>query len=140
MANKNSTPKADGTATTGVNEMATRAKGKPAADGAAAGITKMEAMRRALGTLSRGAKNSQIQQYIKEQFGYEMSPAMISTYKNHIRKKARTGRKRGRPVGSTGIRGASTTGIHVDDIRAVQELAGRLGAGKLRSLVDVLCK
>jgi hypothetical protein len=138
MTLEKTTPKADDTGTTGETEMAPRAKTKQAADGTEGAVTnKMEAMRRALGELG-DAKNSDIQQFIKSKFGLDMSTAMISSYKTHIRKRGRTGRKRGRPAGSGAARATSVAGLNVDDVRAVKDLADRLGADKLRGLVDVL--
>jgi hypothetical protein len=139
MALAKSTPKADHTGTTGETEMPPRAKSKQAADGTEGAVTnKMEAMRRALSELGSEAKNSDIQQYIKSKFDLDMSTAMISSYKTHIRKRGRTGRKRGRPAGSGSAKATSVAGLNVDDVRAVKDLADRLGADKLRGLVDVL--
>jgi hypothetical protein len=48
------------------------------------GISKKEAIRRALGELGRDAKPAQIQPYIKETFGLVMTPAHITTAKGEL--------------------------------------------------------
>src|SRR5947209_698225 len=53
-----------------------------------AGMSKMEAVRRALAQLGREAKPLQIKDYIKSEFGIEMGADHISTYKGDILKKA----------------------------------------------------
>jgi hypothetical protein len=108
-----------------------------------AGITKMEAVRRALAKLGRDAKPLQIKALIKSEFGLEMSADHISTYKGVLRKKAGDKRRPGpepqAQAAPAAARATAPGGITLDDIRAVKELADRIGAEKVRQLVDVLC-
>jgi hypothetical protein len=48
------------------------------------GISKKEAVRRALQKLGRDAKPAQIQPYIKQTFGFDMTPGHITTAKGEI--------------------------------------------------------
>src|SRR5438132_8396537 len=52
------------------------------------GISKMEAVRRALGRLGADAKPLTIQPYIQKEFGINMDANMISSYKSSANKKA----------------------------------------------------
>jgi len=126
------------------------AKAKKAATGSnGKAISKMEAMRQTLGTLGKDAKPKDIDGHLKSTFGITMSSAMISNYKGLALKggKKKRGRKPGQKAASasapastasTSSHGRSSYSIH--DIRAVQELAGRLGAKKLKELAEVLAK
>src|SRR5260370_11776630 len=52
------------------------------------GISKMDAVRRALFELGKEAKPLEIQKFIKSRFGVSMDPNMISTYKSTVNKKS----------------------------------------------------
>src|SRR4051794_16733687 len=68
--------------------MPEKTNGKAAAQkGPAPGIDKMEAVRRALKALGDKALPTEIQKYVKEQFGIEMKTDIISPYKGDIRRK-----------------------------------------------------
>lgn len=128
------------------------AKAKKSATSTAASngkaISKMEAMRQTLGTLGNDAKPKDIDAHLKSTFNITMSSAMISNYKGLALKGGK--KKRGRKPGQQAAPAAASTaptsshgkisGYSIDDIRAVQELAGRLGARKLQELAEVLAK
>ena len=68
-------------------------------------VTKIEAVRRALAELGPDAKPAEIQPWVREEFGVEMSADHISTYKGAILRKAGASkaepRKPGRKRAST---------------------------------------
>jgi hypothetical protein len=107
------------------------------------GLTKMEAVRRALSELGKDAKPLQIQAWVKEKHGIEMSADHVSVCKGTILRKARGKRKaaavrpreQARPAPA-----AQRNGISLDDIEAVKGLVGRVGADNLKQLVDVLAR
>src|SRR4051794_11489687 len=66
--------------------MAEKTNGQQAGKGS--GISKMEAVRRALGAMGSEATPSQLQPFIKSKFGITMTTDHISTYKGDIRRKA----------------------------------------------------
>ena len=68
--------------------MADKAKGQTGASTPKKGISKMEAVRQALGHFGNDAKPLEMRPLIKQQFGIDMSTDHISTYKGDIRKKA----------------------------------------------------
>jgi hypothetical protein len=113
------------------------------------GITKIEGVRRALAELGREAKPLQIQRFVKERFGIEMNTDHISTSKADIlRKMASKGKpavkqpeasKAATPPGRPTRQGnGQASKIRLQDIQAVKELVGRVGADQLRALIDVL--
>jgi hypothetical protein len=103
-------------------------------------ISKMEAVRRALAELGKDAKPLQMKEYIESHLGVEMSTDHISTYKSTLLKAGAGKKKPGRKPKIAPL-AARTTGkgsIDMQDIRAVKELADRIGADNVRQLVDVL--
>lgn len=110
-------------------------------------ISKMEGVRQALATLSDGAAPTEIQKFLKQQFGLAMTTGHISNYKSDILKKQRIAAKsaaNGAPAKAKGKPGPKPGAskrngvIGLDDIRAVKALAGKLGPANLKSLIDVL--
>jgi hypothetical protein len=112
------------------------------------GITKQEAVRRALAELGPDAKPRQIQGWVKDTFDIDMGTDHISTTKGQIfrasgkRKQAAVAqpsapqtsaepREQARPAPRAG-------GISLDDIAAVKVLVRRVGADGLKRLIDVL--
>src|SRR5262245_46840127 len=76
-------------------------------------ITKQEAVRRALKAMGRAATPSQMQPYIKENFGIEMSTDHISTSKGiilHPKKKGGKGAKRPAAQGAAATEGEAKEG------------------------------
>ena len=118
-------------------------------------ITKQEAVRRALAHFGKDGKPAQMQGWIKEQFGIEMSTDHISTAKGIILRKAggkakKSAAKKAAPKPQVQPAAASTSppkptggkagGIALEDILAVKELVGRLGARPLHTLIDAFAK
>lgn len=86
---------------------------------------------------------------MKDKFNIDMPTKVISSYKTSIQARAKKGpgKKRGRKPGQTAAAliavvpvAAKGGGISLDDIRAVKELANRLGADKLSELAAVLAR
>lgn len=118
-------------------------------------MSKMEGVRQSLQTLGKDAKPVAIQEHLKKTLNIAMTPSTISNYKSTIQK---AGKKRGRPTKEVAAstngserHGRSTNGrrgrpkstssygsISLDDIKAVKELAERIGADKLVQLAEVL--
>jgi hypothetical protein len=117
---------------------ATQAAGNGASPGKADGISNMEAVRRALGVLGPKARPPEIGAYVQQHFGKVIPPNHISSYKSTLTRKAR---KPGRPrVGADGdgrADGASDV-LTLKDLRAIKELANRIGVARFRELVEVL--
>jgi hypothetical protein len=109
------------------------------------GITKMEAVRRALEELGSDAKRSAIQGFLRERFGIEMSPDHISNYKSDIRRgrggKKPAGKKTAGEEAARAAAGkAAAAGISVEDVRLAKGLVERVGADRLRALIGVLAR
>ena len=143
--------------------MASKSNGKTeaaSAKGEAAGLSKQELVRQAINHLGRDAKPLQIQAHIKDKFGIEMSPNHISASKTGILREAKSGAKPvtstatakpaaqtvapkaapARVVGHEAGNGKKTAGISLHDIQDAKDLVGRVGAGQLRELIDLLAK
>ena len=114
------------------------------------GMTKMEAVRQALAELGRDAKPLQLQAFVKERFGMDMTADHVSTYKGQILRKARKAGRAARAAADKSPEQAAPTppvqttrraaGISLEDIEAVKDLVGRVGADGLKKLVDVLAR
>ena len=65
-------------------DMAKKANGEAGASGSQKGISKMDAVRRALAELGSDAKSSPIQGFIKDRFGIDITPNHISACKGKI--------------------------------------------------------
>jgi hypothetical protein len=109
------------------------------------GVNKMECVRRALRYLGPDAAPKQLRAYIRREFHLQMDLKMLSAYKATILKKA-AGQSglisRQADGAATPVKGAafSDGGISLEDIQAVKELAGRIGAEQLRALARVLAR
>lgn len=76
----------------------------------------------------------EIQEYVKQQHGTELSYAMASSYKSNINKKRGGGGGRGRG-------GSAPSGsVEMKDVAAVKALVDRLGAAQLTDLIKLLGK
>jgi hypothetical protein len=124
------------------------------------GMNKMEAVRRALTEMGQDATPSQMQPYIKQKFGIDMSTDHISTYKGDIRRKAGGAKAKpamkkaaapkaasGQQSGAAKSQGAGTSSgkamqgagsVSLQDIQTLKGLVGRVGATQLRTLIDLL--
>jgi hypothetical protein len=103
---------------------------------------KMDAVRQALGELGKDAKPRDIQQHIQERYGIAMTPEHVSTYKSSLLRKGK-GRRGRKPKGegapapaSPAARGEAT--IRLRDLRALKELADRIGGTRLRELAELV--
>jgi hypothetical protein len=115
-------------------------------------ITKQEAVRRALAHFGRDGKPAEMQGWIKQQFGIDMSTDHISTAKGEILRKAGGKAKKAAPKKAAPVQPAAAStspakpsggkagGIPLEDILAVKELVVRLGARPLHTLIDAFSK
>ena len=104
--------------------------------------SKMAAVRLALGTLGYDAKPPALDDHIRKTWGLEIPHNMISSYKSQLKgklKKGPKGARRGRPPAGESSASRDVGGnVSLKDLQDVKSLAGRLGIGKLRKLVEVL--
>jgi hypothetical protein len=139
------------------------AQGKSAGSGAAAAsggqLTKMEAVRRAVAQLGKDAKASEVHGWVKDKLGVEMTIAHVHNCMSEIRKQAkkkRAGKRAARKLAAAAS--ASTPaaqprpaspprpaaggsgGISLEDIEAAKGLLERVGADRLRALIDLLAR
>jgi hypothetical protein len=95
------------------------------------GLSKMDAVRRALGRLGSDAKPLAMKKYIHDAFGINMDPNMISSYKSSLNKKSagqsRLTRRAGHGAGN----------FSLADVQAVKQLTERIGADKVRELAEL---
>jgi hypothetical protein len=113
-------------------------------------VTKQEAVRRALAHFGKGGKPAQMQGWIEQQFNLKMTTDHISTAKGEILRKKGRKAKKAAPKPQVQPAAASTSpakssggkagGIPLEDILAVKELVGRLGARPLHTLIDAFSK
>ena len=111
------------------------------ANGSAQGgesVSKTEAVRQALKALrGRGKKISldDLDGYIREHFGVEMSRQHLSTTKSNILRgkgKKRRGKKAEKPAGEPAANAATT--FDVKDMREIRALVDRVGVEKFKDL------
>lgn len=103
-------------------------------------VNKMEAMRQVLRELGFDAKPAAIGKVLLEKHGLDMSPNLISNYKNLIAKKqASQSSVIARPA-EPAAPPPSIGDISIEDLRAVRELAKRIGPDKVRRVAEVLCE
>jgi hypothetical protein len=104
---------------------------------AGAGPTKLDAVRRALAALGKGASREQVQAFVRDKFGYEMSTNHISNCKTKLaRKRGKKGAEKEAPAPPAPAR-ERRPAMRIDDVVAVQNLVGRMGPERLRTLIDV---
>jgi hypothetical protein len=103
------------------------------------GVNMMECVRQALAQLGYDAKPMQIQKHLRRKFKLNMNPKMISTYKGSIVKEARQSglieSPVARPLPAVVL---SLGGDTVEEVRAVKELGDKLGADKVKALLELL--
>jgi hypothetical protein len=121
------------------HQPASPAPGKPN------GLTKMDAVRTALAQLGKSAKPLKIQEFVKAQFGVEMSTEHISNCKGEILRRKSGAKKQARkPAPAAASTKAAAAGkgpraaITMADIQALKGLVGRVGPSQLKALVDLL--
>jgi hypothetical protein len=99
--------------------------------------SKMGAVRLAIGALGLDAATQALHDHIKSEYRMDINKNYISSYKSTLRRQAGVSSGRGRGRGGRPPK-ADTSRIGMDDIRAVKQLADRIGADRLRELMDVL--
>lgn len=119
------------------------------------GISKMEAVRKALKELGKDAMPVKIQEFVKSKFGLDMTPAHVSNYKTTILRaknenktapakaapaKTESNAPKAAPVKATPAPAKATSGaaVSLQDIEAVKGLVGRVGQANLKSLIGML--
>ena len=120
---------------------------KTNATGPKGGITKMEAVRQALGKLGKDASRPDIQKFVKDTYGLQMTLDHISNCKGELRKKkgpAKTAVAQQSAAAKSEPKkpasGPKAHGISLEDIDTVKDLVERVGAGSLRKLIDVMSR
>lgn len=108
------------------------AKAKSEATEAAPPKTRM--VEAALEALGDAAAPSDIQPWIKSQYGTDIDKQMISSYASQIRKKRRGGKSGAVRVGGGG------GSVSVRDIGVIKDLIDQYGAAELAGLIKVLAK
>ena len=102
---------------------------------------KAEAIRRALAKLGNKAMPTEIQDFIKTNFGVEMTTKVISVYKSKlVKKKGKPGRMP-KVVGVTAEpvpERAMHEAVSFKDMRTVKEISDRLGPTRMRELVALM--
>jgi hypothetical protein len=118
-------------------------------------VNKMQAVRDVISKHGKDTMPTEIVKFVKDEHGVTMNADMASTYKSSALKqlgmggarKGKPGRKPGRKPGqkpASAANGAKTSpkasggAISLADIKAVKELAAKLGADKVRQLAEVL--
>lgn len=113
-------------------------------------INKMDCVRQALAELGDNAQPKDIQDFLLRKFDLDMNSKMVSTYKGTILKNparksgiirrpaARVSSPAPAPPKASPKVGGTNGGISVEDIRALKELPGRIGADNVRELAEVL--
>ncbi len=99
---------------------------------------KAEAIRRALAKLGKKAMPAEIQDFIRTNFGVEMTTTVISVYKSKL--KGKPGRKP-KVEGATAEAApqpAAHAGVTFKDMRTVKEISDRLGPARMKELVELM--
>src|SRR6516162_4425643 len=102
---------------------------------------KAEAIRRALAKLGKKAMPAEIQDFVKTNFGVEMTTQVISVYKSKLlKKKGKPGRKpkEAGAVGEAAPKPVAHGGVTFKDMRTVKEISDRLGPARMRELVELV--
>jgi hypothetical protein len=135
--------------------MADKKNGTPPG-AAASGLSKMDAVRRALAELGNDAMPKRIQAFVKERFGVEMTNGHVSDCKKKILKKGKGKAKRAAakpPAQASAARTKAASeppvrpapappawAIALADIEATKALVERVGADSLKRLIDLLAR
>jgi hypothetical protein len=102
---------------------------------------KAEAIRRALAKLGKKAMPTEIQGFIKTNFGVQMTTQLISVYKSKLTKKQGQPGRKPKVVGATAEAAAipaAHSGVTFKDLRTVKDISDRLGRNRLRELVELM--
>jgi hypothetical protein len=110
-----------------------------------------EAVRQAMGVLGMDALPADLHNHLKEKMGLDISPNMISSYKSSLRREAGLKglrKKKKKKQRATAVAAAPagqpsaapvSDGITLKELRALKDMAVRLGAGRFREVVEFLC-
>jgi hypothetical protein len=110
------------------------------------GMSKKEAVRRALQAMGKDAKPAQMQPYIKDNFGIEMSTEHISNAKSEVLREGKAKKKpAAKPQEPQPAKAAAKVsrvgnGVSLQDLQTVKDLVGRVGPETLRSLIELLAR
>jgi len=100
--------------------------------------SKAEAVRRALAELGKRASPTEIQDFVRDRFGVEMTNKVISVYKSKLGGKTS---RRGKP-GPKGVAEPAApspfSGVRFKDLRTIKEIRNRLGPARMRELVELM--
>ena len=108
-------------------------------------ISKMDAMRQAIKELGYDATTVRYQKFVTSRCGLDIDTNTVSTYKSSIkREQAKKSALIPAPAAPAPAPAAEPTapvsGFSLDEIQAVKELADKIGAEKVKQLVEVLGK
>jgi hypothetical protein len=115
--------------------MANKAK-----DGAEGGVTAtkklsdMEAVRRSMNELGYDTETQKLHEHILSRYGKNLNNNKISAYKSGLRRKAGMTKSRGKGRHAA----VHVSALRIEDVQSIKELVSRLGAGRVRELIDVL--
>ena len=120
------------------------------------GITKIDAVKRALSKLGKNASRPDIQKFLKDNYRLDITLDHISNCKGELRKKKGAAKsavsqqpakaavsqqpaaqKQEPKQPASGPKGHA---IGLEDIATVKDLVERVGAGSLRKLIDVMAR
>jgi hypothetical protein len=95
-------------------------------------VNKLDAVRQVMKDLGTDATVPDIQREVKARYGLEMSAKQASTYRGMLRKAAPAAT----PAPAQPANGKAT--VELDDLVTLRELVDRVGAERLRTLIDLL--
>jgi hypothetical protein len=110
------------------------------------GITKQDAVRRALATLGKQATAKDIQKHVKDTFNLDMTIDHIYTAKSSVLAKGKKKTKKASVTQAAAEKPPApvvrppAAGIRLEDIEAVKGLLRRVGADSLKTLVNLLAR
>jgi hypothetical protein len=125
------------------------------AQAATSGVTKQDAVRRALAALGKKATAKDIQKFVKDTFNLDMTIDHVYNAKSNVLGKGKKKAKKLKvkqpappepgaavkpPVQPAPVAHKPAGGIRLEDIEAVKSLLGRVGADNLKALVEMLAR
>jgi hypothetical protein len=101
--------------------------------------SKAEAVRRALAELGKRASPTEIQDFVRDRFGVEMTNKVISVYKSKLGgKTSRRGKPGPKRVAESAATAPPFSGVRFKDLRTIKEIRDRLGPARMRELVELM--
>jgi hypothetical protein len=94
------------------------------------GLSKTDALQQVLDKLGLQAKPSQVRNFVKKQFGLEISLSHVSNIRSGLTRRV--------PAASRNGQARGENGISLEDILAVKSLVQRIGAENLHALVNLV--